>query len=209
MFWKNLIALMSLMLFLSCSASEEDGGLDSSIIRWADSVIAFSTEYNQSPESWSAYQILGIPNTYPNYGDIITAWTSEERDFQREFLELGYFGNPEPVRSIAIFETYNPGFVDTVYVKNPNTNLWEIVYQDSAYDAGDTSRIFIINFPETPFNVTAIRIAIDELKVTGWNEIDAVGLSSETIPDYTDSTYWKPILGSYLTKSKKTVKSGR
>lgn len=183
------VVLSFLMFALSCG---DDSGDQSRNIRWADAVIAYSTQYDTV--EWAAYQVLGAPDTYPNYGDIETAWTSEYQDLQREFLELGYYDNPEPVRSIAIFETYNPGFVDTVYVKNPMTGLWEVVYQDSAKDAGDSSRIFIINFPETNFKVSEIRLAMDMIAVPGWNEIDAVGLSSEIIPPYTDTTWWEPIL---------------
>ncbi len=138
-----LFAAAFVMFVNSCG--DDTGENADRNIRWADSVIAYSTQYDTV--NWSAHQVLDAPNTYPNYGDIETAWTSFNQDAQREFLELGYNENPRPVRSIAIFETYNPGFVDTVYVRNPMTNLWEVVYQDSAKDAGDTSRIFILNFP--------------------------------------------------------------
>lgn len=186
---KNLCALVCLMVLIGCTDDETSVYRN---IRWADSVITYSTQYDTV--EWSAHQALDAPNTYPNYGDIETAWTSEFQNAQREFLELGYNVNPRPVRSIAIFETYNPGFVDTVYVKNPVSNLWEIVYQGTASPAGDTSRIFIINFPLTSFNVSAIRIAMNMPAVPGWNEIDAVGLSSDTIPPYTDTQFWEPIL---------------
>ena len=198
---KILIVACAFVLYMGCQSDSEDpSGYDN--IRWADSVIAFSTQYDTV--NWSAHQALDAPNTYPEYGDIETAWTSEERDFQREYLELGYNADPQPIRSIAIFETYNPGFVDTVYVRNPMTNLWEVVYQDSARDAGDSSRIFIINFPPTSFNVSAIRIAIDEARIIGWNEIDAVGISYEMIPPASDTAFWAPILpspGSVTTKA--------
>ncbi|MBL7993888.1 hypothetical protein JNM05_00810 [bacterium] len=184
-----LVVLSVLMFAVGCGDDSSD---QSRNIRWADIVIAYSTQYDSV--EWAAYQALGAPDTYPNYGDIETAWTSEYQDLQREFLELGYYDNPEPVRSIAIFETYNPGFVDTVYVKNPLTSLWEVVYQDSAKDAGDSSRIFIINFPISSFKVSEIRLAMDMVAVPGWNEIDAVGISSDIIPPYTDTTFWAPIL---------------
>ena len=80
-------------------------------VRYADSVIAYSTQYSSA--SWSAKQILGPPNTYPKYGDLSTAWTSETQDFYREWIEL-YYRNPAPVQCIAIYETYCPGAVDTV-----------------------------------------------------------------------------------------------
>ncbi len=179
--------LVSSLFVVGCGDDTSGSGGN---IRWADSVIAYSTQYDSV--DWSAHQALDAPNTYPDYGDIETAWTSEFQDGGREFLELGFFENPQPVAAIAIFETYKPGFVDTVYVKNDFTGLWEVVFYDSAKAAGDTSRINIINFTRTSFNVFAIRIAMDMAAVPGWNEIDAVGISPDPIPDYTDRDYWGP-----------------
>jgi len=39
----------------------------------------------------------------------------------REFLEL-QFPDSLPIDFIAIYQNYNPGFVDTVYIKNPISN---------------------------------------------------------------------------------------
>lgn len=198
------VVLTSFMLVLSCGDDSSD---QSRNIRWADEVIAYSTQYDSV--EWAAFQALGPPDTYPDYGDIETAWTSEFQDAQREFLELAYYESPQPVQSIAIFETYNPGFVDTVYVKNPMTNLWEAVYQDSAKDAGDSSRILIINFSKTDFNVSEIRIAMDMTAVPGWNEIDAVGLSSEIIPAYTDTVFWAPFWHPLYSSPASLAKHGK
>ncbi len=152
--------------------------LESAALRYADSVVAFSTQW--SPTSWSAQQALGSPNTYPNYGDIATAWASLTQDDQREFLELWY-SNPARISHVAIYETYNPGAVDTIYVKNPNTSLWEVAWSGTALSAGTTSRIFQVSFPLTSFNVSEIRIAINSPIVPSWNEIDAVGISDSPI----------------------------
>ncbi len=153
--------------------------------RYADSVLAFSSEY--SATDWSEDQILGAPDTYPQYGDIGTAWSPLTQDDQREFIELR-FPNPAKVQSVAVWETYNPGAIDTIYVKNPNTGQWQIVWQGTAAPL-DTpyARIFTVNFPQTSFNVTDIRLAINSPAVPGWNEYDAVALSatpfSPQLPD--------------------------
>lgn len=187
-----VVAAFLCVIFISCDPSDEDE--NSSKIpfngaRWADSVVGMSSEYYPAVPSWNAVEALGKPNVYPDYGDIAEAWTSQTQDGQREYLELGFFANPQQVASIAIFETYNPGAIDTLYVKNPNNNLWEVVWSDSAYDRGDSSRIFIANFAKTSFNVSVIRIAINSPKVVSWNEIDAVALAQEEIPPfYDDST---------------------
>ncbi|MCX7612079.1 MAG: hypothetical protein N2043_10890, partial [Ignavibacterium sp.] len=143
-------------------------------IRYADSVIAFSSQYTST--SWSARQALGAPDTYPNYGDIPTAWASLTADGQREYLILR-FPNPAPIRYVAIYETFNPGAVDTIYVKNPNTNQWVVVWSGTAAIQPPVARIFQVTFPLTSFNVNEIRIAINSPAVPSWNEIDAVAIS--------------------------------
>lgn len=154
-----------------------------SALRYADSVVAFSTQW--SATSWSAQQALGPPNTYPNYGDIATAWASLTTDGQREFLELWY-SNPARISHVAMYETLSPGAVDTIYVKNPNTSLWEVAWSGTAQPAGDTARIIQVSFPLTSFNVSEIRIAINSPVVPSWNEIDAVGISDSPITTASD-----------------------
>jgi hypothetical protein len=162
-------------------------------IRWVDSVIAFSSQWGT--DSYSANQVIGMPNVYPSYGDNGNAWASSTSDGQREFLEL-HFPDAAPASKIAVYETYYPGAIDTVYVRNPNTNAWEIVWQGTAASAGYTSRIFNVYFNLTSFNVSDVRLAINSPAVGGWNEIDAVALSDEeppplsanTMPSYTTST---------------------
>ncbi len=145
----------------------------SSDLVYASSVLNFSSEYESV--DWGSIQALNEPNTYPNYGDIESAWASETDDDQREFLELG-FNNTLPIRSILIYETYNPGAIDTVYVKNPGTNEWEIVWSGPATILPKVSRIFTIDFPATPYPVSEVRIALNSPAVPGWNEIDAVAI---------------------------------
>ena len=147
---------------------------------YADSVIAFSSEWSSS--SWNHNEVLGHFNTYPCYGDISTSWASASSGAEREFLEL-YFNNAAPIDSILIYETYNAGAIDTVYVKNPNTNAWEVVYTATPTNI-TSSRILKIGFPTTAFNVSEVRIAIYS-QGTSWNEIDAVAINSipDEIPD--------------------------
>nr|HPN39300.1 PKD domain-containing protein [Melioribacteraceae bacterium] len=146
-------------------------------IRYCTNIIAFSSQY--SGDGWSANQVIGIPNVYPGYGDNANAWTSSSPDGQREFLELG-FDNPMPISNIAVYETFNSGAVDTIYIKNPNTGNWEIVYQGASQHI-QTSRIFEVSFPLTSFPVSQVRLAIDAVGVPGWNEIDAVAIADEQI----------------------------
>jgi hypothetical protein len=152
---------------------------EAAVIRYADSVIAASSEYTTA--SWSANQILGSPNVYPGYGDNAGAWAHATADGQREWIEL-FFTNPEPISAISIYETLGPGAVDTVYIKNPNTQEWEEVWSGTASPAPAATRIFTVYFPLTSFNVSEIRIAINSPAVASWNEYDAVSLSQDEPP---------------------------
>lgn len=138
---------------------------------WADSVIAFSTQY--SSNSWSANQLLGAPNTYPNYGDIRTAWTSSNYGNQREYLVVGYT-TPVLTNEILIYETNAPGFIDTVYVHETSGN-WLTVYTATAAAGPEVATIFRVALPATT-SVDAVRWAIANDIAADWVEYDAVGL---------------------------------
>ena len=160
--------LMKHLLFLFCSTIITINAAAQS--QYASSVIAFSSEW--SPTSWSAQQALGAPNT-TGCGDIATAWASASADGAREWLVLG-FATPQPVGVINIWETWNPGAVDTIYLRNSSTGVWNNVYTATAAPALPCPRTFTITIPTTGYNVDAIRLAINSPAVTSWNEIDAV-----------------------------------
>ncbi len=145
-------------------------------LRYGVSVTGFSSEFSTIDRS--ANQILGAPDVYPSYGNLPGAWSGFDPDVQREYIQVLY-NDPAPVNFIDIYETYNPGAVDTVYIKNPVTGLFEVVYTGNASPQLPQSGKLHISFPVTTFNVAEIRIAINSPAVPGWNEIDAVGIGIE------------------------------
>ena len=149
-------------------------------IRWASSVISFSSEWEEF--DYGAIQVLGEPDVYPNYGDIELAWSPVGHDDQ-EFLELGY-SHPIPINFIDIYETFGPDFVDTVFVKNPNTDQYEIVYTAIPEYKGDSAQILHITFPMTSFPVSEVMISMDMSVVIGWNEVDAVSIGNDLPTSY-------------------------
>ncbi|MBK7965244.1 MAG: hypothetical protein IPK10_08065 [Bacteroidetes bacterium] len=153
--------------------------------RYAVEVLNFSSEY--SPTAYSADMILGVPDVYPNYGDIGQAWAPLTTTGTREFIEIR-FDDFAPVNFIDIYETFTPGAVDTVYVKNPNTGIFEVVYTHTAYPITPVSRILHITFPTTGFFVSEVRIAMNNTAVPGWNELDAVSIG--ITPDLPYSYLW-------------------
>ncbi len=142
-------------------------------IRWATSVIERSSQYG-SP-AYGAVQALGEPNVFPDHADDAQAWASATADGRREFLALAY-NDPIQAAGVAIFETYNPGAVDRVEVRNLGTGEWVEVWTGTATAQPKEARVFMVSFPLTTFLVDGVRLELDSPAVAGWNEIDAVAL---------------------------------
>lgn len=143
--------------------------------QWASSVVGFSSQF--STTTWSAAQALGPPNLFPLYADAGTAWASATADGQREYLELAY-ATPSPINFVNVVETFSPGALDKVFVKNPGTGLFEQVWSGTAAPAPPVARINTASFPLTQFPVSQVRLEFDSPSVPNWNEIDAVGIGS-------------------------------
>lgn len=177
-----------LLAFLAgCSEVTEFSGVP--IRQYADQVIAYSSQY--SATSWSTARTLGPENVYNGsdddfgYGDNSNAWSPLTADGQREYLVLG-FDTIQTVNRIEIYETWYPGAIDTVYLRNADTGIWKLIYSKPAIiDLPEEARIFKVLLNETTFLVDAIRIAINspavssDPDISGWNEIDAVAITGE------------------------------
>ena len=157
--------------------------------RFATEVINFSSQV--SNQSFSSNQVLGAPNVYPNYEVNGLAWVSATPDGQREYIELRY-SIAAPINYVDIYETFNPGAVDTVYAKNPGTNLYEVVYSGPATILPGIARINRIDFPLTAFSVSEIRIALASNSIPGFHSIDAVAIGERTSPGNFTSYLWSP-----------------
>ena len=175
----NLIALFSLIIaFVSCSKSvgfiinDEQKPLT----QFGDGIIEFSTEFSAAPGPWSSFVVLGAPDTYPEYGDHQTAWASKTKDEADEMIAIA-FDTAQYVNNISIYETFNPGAVAAVSVRNKENGSWVPVY-DQGYTTGlpAESRIMEINFTTTNFLVDAVKINLASRQIKGWNEIDAVSI---------------------------------
>jgi hypothetical protein len=171
----KLSALILFILLVGCSDFELFQGIP--IRQYASKVIRFSSQYTSG--NWAATQSLGKENVYPIHNDNSKAWASLTEDNQREFIELG-FDTLQTVRTVQIFETYNPGAIDTVYLRDSGTKKWIKIYSKPAVTTLEKkSRIFTIQMLETTFFADAIRIAVNSPKVEGWNEIDAVAITGQ------------------------------
>ncbi len=132
--------------------------------QYASSIISFSSQYSSY---WQSDKALNAPDG--------VFWIPSNEDAAREFLELG-FSTPQYVSRIEVYENWQSGAIDTVYVRNAATGKWIKVYKTTA-SPHEYARTLTISIPVTSYLVDAIRLAINSPAVENWNAIDAVSIS--------------------------------
>lgn len=154
--------------------------------------------------AWSEEQAAGAPDTV-RQGDEQTAWASAAQDNQVEWLELEY---RQPIRPMAIhiYESYNPGAVTKVTLFGQDGR--EHVAWEGKDPATTRPTVAVAKLPLAADVATQrAKIYIDSPAVSGWNEIDAVGLL-----DASGTVHWarrvrassvyasgrEPVTGKYL-----------
>jgi len=143
-------------------------------VLWASTVLAFSSEFES--ERWSTMNLLGPPDTYPNHGDIPTAWGPSTSDGGIEYVELGFKGEGVHISGVELYETYNPGAVSRVEILGAGDDRLVIYEARAEPMSGVPAFVRRVTFRCTSFAIRALRITVDSPAVPGWNEIDAVGV---------------------------------
>lgn len=147
------------------------------ISQWASTVIDFSSEWILGfPGQWNASQALGAPDTF-TYGDFPTAWAASSADGSGvEYLTLGY-ATPVFATGLIVRQTFNPGFVFQVDVREFGTSTLHTVWSGSDPSLPGTVADFEITWPATAFQVDAVKVTINSNNTIGdFEEIDAVRL---------------------------------
>lgn len=176
--FNNILATISILLITAVGCEKNLFNENKTpLSQFADKVVNFSSEYTDAPGPWSSFVILGNPDTYPEYGDIQTAWAPKSPNATAEYITVG-FSRLQFVNSIKIYETYNPGAVVEVQIHNAESDSWEVVFsEEPVLDLPKESRINDISFPMTNYLVDQVKIIMQTQKVSGWNEIDAIEIS--------------------------------
>jgi hypothetical protein len=124
--------------------------------------------------AWGPEQAAGAPDTWPQQGDIGTAWASRTPDGQKEWLLLEY-ANPVMAKEVHVYETFNPGAVYRVTAFTLDGEEVEVWKGNDPTAAGSGKGISKIAFKKKVLT-NRVKVYIDSPAVQGWNEIDAVGL---------------------------------
>jgi hypothetical protein len=159
--------------------------------QFGSSVISFSSQFNTT--TFSANQILGAPDRYPNCGGA-QVWTPATADGGPEFIEVA-FGTPQTVNTIRIYQTNNSGSVTSVLLREAGTNNWNSIYTSAAAATG-CAKILEIVIPATAYNVDGVRINIDN-NLAGEQDFDAVSIGNFAVMTY----QWEQYPNTVIDKS--------
>ncbi len=126
---------------------------------------------------WGPEQMIGPPDTWPNAGDVVTAWASLTEDGQDEWIALEY-AEPVVPNAVIVYATYNPGAIGRVSVFKLDGEEVEVWKGQDPTPVGVAKGISVIPF-RVNFKTNRVRIDLRSKEVGGWNEIDAVGLRAD------------------------------
>ena len=128
---------------------------------------------NPSRRPFSPEQVIGPPDV-PNGGDNMNAWASQSTDDQPEWLRCSYEA-PVQIKAVIVYETYHPGALTKVSVTNPKGED-EVVWEGDDPSPRNRPRGVSVIPVNVKFPVQQVKLDFDSPSVTGFNEIDAVGI---------------------------------
>ena len=147
--------------------------------------------------AWGPEQAIGPPDTWPRSGDVTTAWASLTEDTQDEWLLLEY-AEPMVPRAVLIYATYNPGAIRRVSVFKLDGTEVEVWKGKDPTPVGVAKGISVIPI-RVNFKTNRVKLDIASKEVSGWNEIDAVGLRTPT------GTHWATAVEASTTYARQAV----
>lgn len=126
---------------------------------------------------WGPEQATGAPDSVAGLDDE-AAWASMSADGGREWIEL-HFAAPVEATAVRVYENLNPGAIDEIRLYDADGI--ELHREPSPTTMPTTRSAMPSEYPiACDAAISAVRLEIDSDRVTGWNEIDAVGLVDVT-----------------------------
>jgi len=152
-------------------------------VLWADKILGYSSEYRNDSygQGFRSKQILGEPNKLPDFGNSFCAWSPATANGRNEeWIKVG-FSKSIALKQVAIAENFNPGSVTRVYAYS-ESGKESLIYDEKAAPLQVKGRMLRIFTKQENLITNAVKIILDPSKVTGFNQIDAIGISTNDIP---------------------------
>ncbi|QRR01667.1 OmpA family protein [Dyadobacter sandarakinus] len=150
---------------------------------WAGKILGYSSELRpaQYGHAYRAKQILGKPNKLPDFGDSPCAWSPAEADSRNEeWIKVG-FEKTIALKQIAVAENFNPGSITRIYAYDAAGKEY-LVYNTPAGQQQVKGRMLHVFPKQESITANAVKIVMQPDRVSGFNQIDAIGISASDIP---------------------------
>ncbi|PNF13730.1 F-box/LRR-repeat protein 4 [Cryptotermes secundus] len=182
------------------------------IEQFVQSVIGFSSQYGSDVSiSYTAYNIIGKPSKFPDYGDFPQAfvmrtygkWWNEApsrtlpfmpqslgKIISQDFIDLLFEEAVYPFR-VSVYETYNPGSVVRIWAAD-HENHWRLLWEGEPQKVDHTPMIFspVIETINSPTRL--LRLEFDHSHLEYYTELDAVLLVGTKEPIVNAETHQVP-----------------
>ncbi|MFN8345259.1 MAG: OmpA family protein [Spirosomataceae bacterium] len=152
-------------------------------VQWASKLLGFSSEFRKEEygKEFRAIQVLGYPNTTPPFGVSACAWSPYNADSNvEEWIRVG-FENPQKARQILIVENFNQGCITHVFAYDAAGKEMTVL-ENAVPVISDVGRILILNVPDSAMIISSVKVVLNPARVSGYNQIDAIGLNATTKP---------------------------
>jgi outer membrane protein OmpA-like peptidoglycan-associated protein len=153
-------------------------------VKWASQIISVSSEYKDPllGREFRAIHALGRPSKFPKMSATPSAWQTMTPDSpDGEYLLVG-FDTTMAVKQIAIFENYGAGSITSVDGLDQNNKIYPLRTFSPGYNTSG-SQVTTIRLPvKTAFKLKGIKISFNSLRVKGYSQIDAIGISDSDEP---------------------------
>lgn len=171
------IRIFILLIFISLPSLAQK-------VKWASQIISVSSEYKDPllGKEYRAIHALGRPSKYPKMSATPSAWQSMTPDSpDGEYLLVG-FDTTMAVKQVAIFENSGAGSIISVDGLDQNNKIYPLRTFAPGY-AISSSQVTYIRLPsKTSFKLKGIKISFNSLRVKGYSQIDAIGISDSDDP---------------------------
>ncbi len=171
------IRIFILLIFISLPSLAQK-------VKWASQIISVSSEYKDPllGKEYRALHALGRPSKFPKMAASPSAWQSMTPDSpDGEYLLVG-FDTTMAVKQVAIFENSGAGSIISVDGLDQNNKIYPLRAFSPGY-ALSSSQITYIRLPsKTSFKLKGIKISFNSLRVKGYSQIDAIGISDSDEP---------------------------
>ena len=154
-------------------------------VQWASKLIDFSSEYKdeligKNSTRWSASQVLGYPNTTKCVSSQL-AWTPKNQDDSKEFVTVG-FATPQTVQQVIVGENANAGSITEIILYDVSGKKYTVYENEHPVPTQKFTEPLTYFKVKPTYNVVKLKLVINTNAVFGRQEIDCIGISSNTAP---------------------------